>query len=98
MMTFICYLNFTEQGAKGIKDITKRYEAGEALVKKLGGRVVCASVTTGQYDALYVVEMPNGEAVAKFSAILGARGFVRTTTVRAFAPGEFGKIVADIAV
>ena len=95
-MTFICYLNFTEQGVKAIKDIVKRYEASKALVQSLGGRMVCAYVTTGQYDAISVVEMPNGDAMAKYSATLGARGFVRTTTVRGFTPEEFGKLVADL--
>jgi uncharacterized protein with GYD domain len=96
MVTFICYLNFTEQGVKDVKNIAKRYEVNKALVQKLGGRVVCSYVTTGQYDAIQVIEMPNGEAMAKFSATLGARGFVRTTTVRGFTPEEFGKLVADI--
>ena len=96
MITFVCYLNFTEQGVKAIKDVAKRYEASKALIQKLGGRLVCAYVTTGQYDAISVIEMPNGEAMAKYSATLGSRGFVRTTTVRAFAPEEFSKIVADI--
>ena len=96
MITFVCNLNFTEQGVKAIKDVAKRYEASKALAQKLGGRVVCAYVTTGQYDAISVIEMPNGEAMAKYSATLAARGFVRTTTVRAFAPEEFSKIVADI--
>lgn len=98
MMTFICHLNFTEQGAKAIKDVSKRYEASKALAQKLGGRIVCAYVTTGQYDAISVVEMPSGDAMAKYSATLAARGFVRTTTVRGFTPEEFGKIVADIKV
>jgi uncharacterized protein with GYD domain len=95
-MIFVCYLNFTEQGVKAIKDVAKRHEASKALVQKLGGRVVCAYVTTGQYDAISVVDMPNGEAMVKYSATLGSRGFVRTTTVRGFAPEEFGKIVADV--
>lgn len=95
-MTFITYLNFTEQGVKAIKEVPKRYEASKALVQKLGGRVVCAYVTTGKYDAISVIEMPNGETMAKYSATLAARGFVRTTTVRAFTPEEFGKLVADI--
>lgn len=96
MMTFITYLNFTEQGVKAIKEVPKRYEASKALVQKLGGRVVCAYVTTGKYDAISVIEMPNGETMAKYSATLAARGFVRTTTVQGFTPEEFGKLVADI--
>jgi uncharacterized protein with GYD domain len=96
MMTFICYLSFTEQGVKAIKDVVKRHEASKKLVEKLGGRTVCTYVTTGQYDAIQVIEMPNGDAMAKFSATLGARGFVRTTTVRGFTPEEFGKLVADL--
>jgi len=96
MMTFITYLNFTEQGVKAIKEVPKRHEASKALVQKLGGRMVCAYVTTGKYDAISVIEMPNGEAMAKYSATLGARGFVRTTTVQGFTPEEFGKLVADI--
>jgi uncharacterized protein with GYD domain len=96
MITFVCYLSFTEQGVKAIKDVAKRYEASKALIQKLGGRLVCAYVTTGKYDAISIIEMPNGDAMAKYSATLAARGFVRTTTVRAFTPAEFGKIVADI--
>jgi len=30
-------------------------------VTRLGGRLVCAYVTTGQYDVALVVEMPNGD-------------------------------------
>jgi uncharacterized protein with GYD domain len=95
-MIFICHLNFTEHGAKAIKDVVKRYEASKALAQKLGGRIVCAYVTTGQYDAISVVDMPNGDAMAKYSATLASRGFVRTTTVRGFTPEEFGKLVADL--
>ncbi len=98
MMTFVCYLNFTEQGVKALKDVPKRYEASKALVEKLGGRVVCAYVTTGPYDAVQIVEMPDADAMAKFSATMAARGFVRTTTGQAFTPADFGKLTADIRV
>jgi len=50
MPTFMCFLNWTDQGAKSLKDGPKRYEATKALVTQLGGRLVCAYVTTGQYD------------------------------------------------
>ena len=44
MPTFMCFLNWTDQGAKAVKDGPKRYEATKALVTRLGGRLVCAYV------------------------------------------------------
>jgi uncharacterized protein with GYD domain len=91
----MCFLNWTEQGIKKVKDAGKRSQAAKALAEKLGGRVLSAYVTTGQYDVVATVEMPSGDAMAKFVAAIGASGHARTTTVRAFAPEEFAKIVAN---
>jgi uncharacterized protein with GYD domain len=95
MPTFMCFLNWTDQGAKAVKEAASRYENSKALVEGLGGRVVSAYVTTGQYDVVVTVEMPNGDAMTKLSVALSSRGFVRTTTVRAFTPEEFGKLAAE---
>ena len=54
MPTFMCFLNWTDQAAKALKDAPKRYEATKALVAKLGGRLICGYVTTGQYDVALV--------------------------------------------
>jgi uncharacterized protein with GYD domain len=95
MPTFICFLNWTEQGIKNVKDVGKRSQAARALAEKLGGRVLSAYVTTGQYDVVVTVEMPSGEAMGQYVVAIGASGNARTTTVRAFAPEEFAKIVAN---
>jgi len=95
MPTFICFLNWTEQAAKTMKDAGKRSQAAHGLAQKLGGRVLSAYVTTGQYDVVATFDMPSGEAMAKFVAALSATGNARTTTVRAFSAEEFAKIVAD---
>lgn len=95
MPTFICYLNWTDQGAKTAKDSGKRYQASKALAEKLGGKLLSAYVTTGQYDVVVTVEMPDGQIMAKFVVALSATGNARTTTVRAFTPDEFSKLVAD---
>src|SRR5260370_19296660 len=94
MPTFMCFLNWTDQGAKAVKDAVARAEASKALIEGLGGRLVCGYVTTGQYDVVLVVEMPNGNAMTKLAVALTSRGNVRTTTVRAFSPQEFGKLAA----
>ena len=52
-------------------------------------------MTTGQYDVVLTLEMPNGEAMAKFASAISGSGNARTTTVRAYAPDEFSKLVAE---
>ena len=95
MPTFMCFLNWTDQAAKALKDAPKRYEATKALVTKLGGRLVCAYVTTGQYDVALVVEMPSGDAMTQLAVAITSSGNARTRTVRAFSPEEFGKLVSE---
>ena len=95
MPTFICFLNWTDQGAKNVKDVVDRYQRSKAMVEKLGGRMVSVYVTTGQYDVVITVEMPNGETMLKYVAAIGASGNARTTTVRGYTPEEFSKLAAE---
>ena len=94
-MLFMCYLNWTEQGARAMKDAPRRYEATKATVEKLGGRIVSAYITTGQYDVALTLDMPNGDAMTQYVVWLSSQGNARTTTVRAWTPEEFGKIAAE---
>ena len=77
-------------GRESRKRAPRRAEATQSLIAGLGGRLVCGYVTTGQYDVVLVVDMPNGDAMTKLAIALQTRGNVRTTTVRAFSPEEFG--------
>jgi uncharacterized protein with GYD domain len=95
MPTFICFLNWTDQGAKDAKDAVKRYQASKARAEKLGGRLLSAYVTTGKYDVVITVEMPNGEAMLKFVSAIAASGNARTTTVRGYTPEEFSKLASE---
>ena len=95
MPTFLCFLNWTDQGAKNTKDIVKRCQASKAVVEKLGGRMLSAYVTTGQYDVVVTVEMPNGETMVKYVRAIAGTGNARTTTVRGYSPEEFSKLAAE---
>ena len=96
MPTFMCFLNWTDQGAKAVKEGLERYEATKGLIAGLGGRLVGAYVTTGQYDVVLVIEMPNGDAMTKLAVALTSRGNVRTTTLRAHSMEDFGKLAAEV--
>jgi uncharacterized protein with GYD domain len=93
---FICFLNWTEQGAKAVKGVPTRHENLKAEITQLGGRVVGGYVTRGQYDVVLVLEMPDDDAMTKLAVGLASRGNVRTTTVRAYLPEEFGKLAAQV--
>ncbi len=95
MPTFICFLNWTDQGAKAAKDADKRAQAARSMAEKLGGKLLSGYVTTGQYDVVVTLEMPNGEAMVKFASGISAAGNARTTTVRAYTPDEFSKLAAE---
>jgi len=95
MATFICFMNWTDQGAKGAKDYLKRSQAGTALAQRVGGKVLSSYVTTGQYDAVVTFEMPDANAMVKLAAALSSAGNVRTTTVQAFTSEEFAKLANE---
>src|SRR5262249_18551772 len=61
------------------------------------GRLLSAYVTTGYYDVVVTVEMPNGETMTKYAAAISATGNARTTTVRGYSPEEFSKLAAEAA-
>ncbi len=96
MPTFISYLNWTEQGIRNVKDAPNRAEAARAAIKKLGGEIKDIYLTTGQYDLLAIVDLPDADAMAKFALILAQQGNVRSTTVRGFTEDEFRDIIADL--
>ncbi len=96
MPTFISYLNWTEQGIRNVKDAPDRAEAARAAVKKLGGEIKDVYLTTGQYDLLVIVDLPDADAMAKLALNLGQQGNVRSTTVRGFTEDEFRSIIDDL--
>ena len=77
------------------KTPSKRYQSTRSMAEKLGGKLLSAYVTTGHYDVVLTVDMPNGEAIAKFASAISGSGDARTTTVRAYTPDEFSKLVAE---
>ncbi len=96
MPHFICFLNWTDEGAKNAKSISERHDAGHSLAASLGGKIVGDYVTTGQYDVVVILDMPDGDAMAKFALSVSTRGLARTTTVRAFPHEEISQIVSSL--
>ena len=84
MATYIALVDFTADGIHNIQDTTGRSEDFEADARRLGVEVLHTYWTIGAHDGVLVLEAPNDEVAASVFLALGARGNVRTTTLRAF--------------
>ncbi|HVO66798.1 MAG TPA: GYD domain-containing protein [Syntrophales bacterium] len=96
MPTYILLMNLTEQGIKTIKDAPKRVEESIKAFEKMGGKFLGFYLTLGEYDYVSIGEAPNDEAAVAFALALGARGNVRTTSLKAFTKEEFAGIVKKL--
>jgi uncharacterized protein with GYD domain len=95
MPAYITLANFTEQGARNIKDSPSRYEAFKAAAETAGVTIKSVHWTTGKYDIVIVSEGPE-DAVLTLALKTAALGNVRTQTLRAFTAAEMGKLVAGM--
>jgi uncharacterized protein with GYD domain len=96
MQTYITLLRFTQQGLEKIKDGPTRLEAAKQSIRAMGGEIKAFYLVMGQYDAVVVFEAPDDETVARFALANGARGFVRTETLRAFTEQQYRGIVGQL--
>ena len=58
MPTYVCLIQFKDQGIRNIKDTVKRGDAAIAEAEKMGMKIVGEYWTMGAYDAVVVVEAP----------------------------------------
>ena len=93
MATYIHLVNFTDQGARNIKETPNRAEAFQALAAKMGVQVKSIFWTSGQYDLVLTTE-GSDEAVMATLAASASLGNVRTQTLRAFNAAEIKKIIS----
>ena len=93
MVTYLVLINWTDQGIRNVKESPKRLDAARKLAKDLGGEIKTVYMTQGSFDLALVAELPNDEKLAGFVLKLGSFGYVRTTTLKAYAEDEYRKII-----
>jgi uncharacterized protein with GYD domain len=96
MPTYVSLLRYTEEGIKKIKDSPTRLEAAKQSVRAMGGELKTFYLVMGQYDAVVISEAPDDEAASRFALATGARGYVRTETMRAYTEDEYRRLIAAL--
>lgn len=97
MPTFITLTNFTEQGAKTVKDTVKRAEGFKAAGKKFGITLKDIYWTMGQYDVIVTWDASDGPTMSAFILSAAAGGNVRGQTLRAYDKNEMGEILKKMS-
>ena len=93
MPTYITLFKFTDQGIKDIKNTPSRIEDNIKSAEAVGCKVIGVYAVMGKYDFVAISEAPNDEAHMALALVIGARGDVRSTTLKAFTKEEFGGII-----
>ncbi|PYL50491.1 MAG: GYD family protein [Verrucomicrobia bacterium] len=96
MATYVCLIQFKDQGIRNIKDTVKRGDAAIAEAEKMGMKILEGYWTMGAYDAVVVFEAPNDETMSAFMLKIGSLGNVKSHTLRAFRRSEMEEILAKI--
>ncbi len=89
MATYVLLSTLTDEGAKTIMEKPGRIEVVNREIEKEGVKVTAQYAVLGPYDFVNIVEAPDNATIARVSALLGARGSIKITTLAAVPLEEF---------
>ena len=96
MPTYVMLANWTDQGARQVKDSPKRVDAAKQQLIEMGGEFKSLYMTMGDYDLIVIYEAPDDAVAARFTLLLGQMGAVRTTTLKAFPEAAYREIMNSL--
>jgi uncharacterized protein with GYD domain len=96
MTTYIMLMNWTEQGAKNVRDSPKRLDAARKQLGEMGGSFKSFYLTMGEFDMVGVVEAPDDAVLARFALMLAASGNIKSRTLKAFPEFAYREIITSL--
>ena len=96
MTTYIMLMNWTEQGAKNVRDSPKRLDAARKQLGEMGGSFKAFYLTMGEFDMVAVVEAPDDAVLARFALMLAANGNLKSRTLKAFPVFAYREIITSL--
>ncbi len=93
MPTFVHLMNWTDQGIRTFRETVDRREAVKEMFGGIGVTLKETYWTLGPYDIVAVTEAPDDESATAAMLALGARGNLRSTTLRAFSAEEMRGLI-----
>jgi len=93
---YVMLANWTDQGARQVKESPKRLDAAKKALVEMGGELKSFYMTMGDYDMIAIYEAPDDAVAARFTLLLGQMGSVRTRTLKAFPEAAYRAIVNSL--
>jgi uncharacterized protein with GYD domain len=94
--TYVMLANWTDQGARQVKESPKRVETARRALTEMGGEFKSLYMTMGDYDLIVIYEAPDDAVAARFTLLLGQMGSVRTRTLKAFPEAAYREIIHSL--
>lgn len=96
MPSYVMLANWTDQGARQVKESPRRVDAARKMLVEMGGELRSLYMTMGDYDLILIYEAPDDAVAARFTLLLGQMGAVRTTTLKAFPEAAYREIMNSL--
>jgi uncharacterized protein with GYD domain len=96
MSIYIMLANWTDQGARNVKDSPRRLDAAKKALEDVGGEFKSFFMTMGDFDMVGIYEAPDDAVAARFTLQVGQLGNIRTRTLKAFPESAFREIIASL--
>jgi uncharacterized protein with GYD domain len=93
---YVMLANWTDQGARQVKDSPKRLDAARKALIEMGGEFRSVYMTMGDYDLVAIYEAPDDAVAARFTLLLAQMGSVRTRTLKAFPEAAYREIINSL--
>ncbi len=91
MATFFMFGKYSSEALKGIS--AERTEKAMEIFKKLGGEVKSMYALVGNYDLVFIVELPGIKQAIQASVVLSEMSGISFTTAPAITVAEFDKLI-----
>ncbi len=96
MSLYISLLDFTDQGISRIRHSPDRLDEAKRELEEMGGSFKDFYMTMGTHDLVLVYEAPDDAISARFQLLLGSKGNVRSTTMKAFPESAYRQIISSL--
>ena len=96
MPTYIMLANWTDQGARNVKDSPRRLDAAKKALKEVGGELKSFFMTMGDFDMVAIYEAPDDAVAARFTLQVAQLGNIRTRTMKAFPEAAYREIINSL--